>query len=112
MEKPPKRGRDVLFEASTPLGFSVRCTRSHWEFIVTYKHPVLAGREKEVEETLVDPDGVQRSRKAEEVFLFYRGVPPRWLCALAMRQNSDGFLITAYPTDAIKAGDQIWTKSK
>ncbi len=102
----------ALFEVPTPLGFSVRCTRAYWEFIVTYKHPVMAGREKEIQETLRDPDEVRRSRKAAEIFLFYRGGPPRWLCAVAKRQNSGGVLITAYPTDAIKAGERIWTKSK
>ncbi len=106
------RGEDLLFEVLTPLGFLVRCTRSYWEFIVTYKHPVMADREKEIEETRRDPDEVRRSRKATDVFLFYRGGPPRWLCAVTRWQNGTGFLITAYPTDAIKAGEQIWTKSK
>ena|ERR1700730_9077442 len=113
MPKRPKQSREnILFEVPTPLGFLVSCTRTYWEFIVTYKHPILAGREKEVEETLRDPNEVRRSRKAAEVFLFYRGGPARWLCAVTRRQNSNGFLITAYPTDAIKAGKQIWTKSK
>ena len=113
MAKPSELSRgDLLFEVSTPLGFSVRCTRAYWEFIVTYKHPVLAGREKEVEETLRDPDQVRRSRKDPKVFLLYRGSAPRWLCAVTRQQNNGGFLITAYPTNAIKAGEQIWTKSK
>ncbi len=42
----------MQFETLTPLGFSVGCTRAHWELIVNAKHPVLAGRTKEVEETL------------------------------------------------------------
>jgi hypothetical protein len=52
-------GLDIL----TPLGFSVTCTRARWQFIVSYKHPVLAGREKEIEATLSDPNEVRRSRK-------------------------------------------------
>jgi hypothetical protein len=102
----------VLFEVLTPLGFSVRCTRAHWRFIVTYKHPVLAGREKEVEATLIDPNEIRRSRKDANVFLFYKGGPPRWLCAVARRRDNGGFVITAYPTDAIKAGEQVWAKLK
>jgi hypothetical protein len=34
---------EMLFEVATPLGFSVRVSRAHWEAIVTIKHPVMAG---------------------------------------------------------------------
>jgi hypothetical protein len=44
-------------------------------------------------------------------FLFYRGIAPRWLCAVVQRDDDAGFLITAYPTDAVKAGETIWTRS-
>jgi hypothetical protein len=100
------------FEVSTPLGFAVHCTRAYWRFIVSEKHPVLAGREAEVKATLSDPDEIRRSRKDPHVFLFYRGNAPRWLCAVVRRGNGTGFLITAYPTDAVKAGETIWTRSR
>jgi hypothetical protein len=103
---------DLLFDVATPLGFNVRCTRSYWEFIVTYKHPVLEGREAEVQQVLADPDEVRRSRKDLNVMLFYGGAGSRWLCAVARREDGTAFLITAYPTDAIKAGDRTWTRSK
>jgi len=80
--------------------------------LVTEKHPVLAGREEEVRQVLADPDEVRRSRKDPGVPLFYRGLSPRWLCAVARRQDGAAFLLTAYPTDAIKAGESIWTESK
>ena len=35
---------DLILEVQTPLGFSVSCTRSYWEFIVTQKHLFLRGR--------------------------------------------------------------------
>lgn len=41
-----------------------------------------------------------------------RGSSPRWLCAVTRREDGTGFLITAYPTDAVKAGETIWTKSR
>jgi hypothetical protein len=102
----------LVFDVLTPLGFSVRCTGAYWYFIVNEKHPVLLGHEEEVRQTLVDPDEIRKSRKDTRVFLFYKGASPRWLCAVARRENGEGFLITAYPTDAIKAGERIWTKSK
>lgn len=103
---------DLAFEVSTPLGFTVRCTRTYWEFIVSEKHPVLTGRDEEVKQALADPDEVRRSRRGPHVLLFYRGASPRWLCAVIRREDGTGFLITAYPTDAIKAGEEIWTRSK
>lgn len=102
----------LLFEVPTPLGFRVRCTRAYWEFIVTYKHPVLRGQEREIEEVLANPDEARRSRRDPSVLLFYHGSEPRWLCAVVRREDGSGFLITAYPTDAIKAGETIWKRSK
>jgi len=78
---------------------------------VTQKHPVLAGHEDDVRKTLMDPDEVRRSRRDPAVYLFYRGTRPRWLCAVARREQGTGVLITAYPTDAIKAGERVWTRS-
>jgi hypothetical protein len=84
---------ELALEVLTPLGFVVRCTRPYWDFIVSKKHPTLAGRERDVERVLADPDQVRRSRKDQDVLLFSR------------------LLITAYPTDSIKAGETIWTRS-
>ena len=102
----------LQIEVRTPLGFSVRCSQAYWQFIISEKHPVLAGREAEVQETLADPDEIRRSRKNPEMFLFYRGNAPRWLCAVVRRGHGAGFLITAYPADAVKAGEAIWTRSR
>ena len=46
---------ELAFEVTTPLGFSVRCTRDYWRFVVAEKHPVLGGREGELVEVLSDP---------------------------------------------------------
>ncbi|MBC6480924.1 MAG: hypothetical protein GDA56_27245 [Hormoscilla sp. GM7CHS1pb] len=71
----------------------------------------MLGREVDVQETLRMPDEICRSREDPQVYLFYRlERPKRWLCAVAKRLNGEGFLITAYPTDAIKEGEQIWVK--
>ncbi len=102
-------GGELIFEIVTPLSFTVRCTSGYWEFITTYKHPLLVGREREVERALANPTQVRRSRKDPEVYLFYGGAAPRWTCAVTRRSGNDGFLITAYPTDAIKAGEIVWT---
>jgi len=45
------------------------------------------------------------------VLLFYKAeAPKRWTCAVVKRTQNEGFLVTAYPTDAIKEGVRIWPK--
>ena|SRR5437867_3969697 len=103
---------ETLFEVQTPLGFRVRLPRARCELIVTVKHPVMAGREKDVQQTLRSPDQVRQSQTDATVLLFYRGErDDRWTCAVIKRvDNDDAFVITAYPTDAIKEGETIWTR--
>lgn len=102
---------DILFTASTPLGFQVRVTQAYWEIIVTVKHPIMEGREDDVKKTLEDPDEIRQSKSDESVYLFYRTErEKRWICAVSKRTGDEGFLITTYPTDAIKEGVQIWHK--
>lgn len=104
-------GGDLLFVAATPVGFRVRVTCAYWVLITTVKHPVMAGREQDVQRTLEHPDEVRQSRSDPAVYLFYSlAHQGRWICAVVKRLNGDGFLITAYPTDAIKEGIRIWPK--
>lgn len=100
----------LLFEVRTPLGFRVRATRARWAMPVTAKHPVMQGREDDVQAALGDPSEIRRSRSDRDVYLFYRPERPgRWICAVAKRLHDEGVLITAYPTDAIKAGERLWS---
>lgn len=100
---------DLLFEAMTPLGFRVRVRHSYWQLIVTIKHPVMVGRESDVRDTLENPSEIRLSKYDPAVYLFYSPKRKgRWVCAVARRLNGDGFLITTYPTDAIKEGTRIW----
>ena len=102
---------ELLFEVLTPLGFWVRVTRERWQLITTAKHPVMAGREAFVKATLENPEQIRQSRSDPQVLLFYHAEgSSRWVCAVAKRAADQGFLITAYPTDAIKEGTPIWPK--
>jgi hypothetical protein len=86
----------TLFEVATRPGFRVRVPVVRWELIVTTKHPAMRGRGEDVRGALGDPDEIRHGR---------------WICAVARRvDDRDGFLITAYPTDAIKEGTRVWTK--
>ena len=71
----------------------------------------MAGREDVVRSTLESPEEVRLSRSGDDVFLFYQAEGSnRWVCAVAKQAADQGFLITAYPTDAIKEGTKVWPK--
>ena len=101
----------ILFKVLTPLGFWVHVTRAYWQLITTIKHPVMAGREADTQDTLRHPDEIRSSRRDPQVYLFYKSQHiERWVCAVAKRSDGEGFLITAYPTDSIKEGERIWPR--
>jgi plasmid stabilization system protein ParE len=98
----------MKFEILTPLGFTVRTTESYWLRLLT-KHPDIAELEELVQQALASPDEIRCSSRDERVLLFYLArQEKRWVVAVARRLNGDGFLITAYQTDAIKEGESIW----
>ncbi len=102
---------ELLIDSLTPLGFRVQVTRQRWELISTAKHPVMAGREGAVREALETPEEVRQSRTDPQVLLFYNvEMPRRWTCAVTRQVPDGAFLVTAYPTDAIKEGVRIWPK--
>lgn len=75
------------------------------------KHPVLRGRHTELSARLETPDEIRRSRQDETVLLFYRRIgQARCVCTVVKLVGVDGFLITAYPMDAIKAGEHVWSR--
>ena len=101
----------LLFEVFTPLGFGVRVTRERWTLITTAKHPVMAGREDVVKTTLEHPEQSpsESLRSSGSTLLPSRGHGSVGVCGREAGHGSR-FLITAYPTDAIKEGTQIWPK--
>lgn len=97
-----------MFEVLTPLGFTVRTTEAYWQKLIV-KHPDIADLCDLVQATLHLPDEIRRSSHDSNVLLFYRSHREnRWVVAVTRKLNGDGFLITAYQTDAIKEGESIW----
>lgn len=71
----------------------------------------MHGEEKDVYRTMNDPDEIRRSKKAADIFLFYKCISMnRWICCVVKKIDGEGFLITTYPTDNIKKGEVIWRK--
>ncbi len=71
----------------------------------------MAGQESIVKNTLQTPAQIRVSRSNASVYLCYRQErTDRWICAVAKSLNGEGFLITAYPTEAIKEAVRAWPK--
>lgn len=101
MEPKPK------FEVTSSLGKRIRISDEYWQTIIETKHPVMAGREELVKRALTSPEQVRRSRKDTAVHLHYRKSHGHYCCVVVKHLNGDGFVVTAYLTDTIKAGEVI-----
>ena len=105
------RDDEFFFEVMTPLGFCVHVTKAYWQVITEFKHPVMRGRAEEVKAALQKPSEIRVSKTDRRVYLFYKPERVgRWVCAVVKRLDGDGFLITTYPTDAIKEGKRVWPR--
>ena len=98
------------FDILTPLNFRVRTSDRYWQKLIA-KHPDIEVLETEVKQTLSSPDEIRQSSHDANVLLFYRTLrEKRWVVAVSRRLGGEGFLITAYQTDAIKEGETLWRK--
>lgn len=96
------------FEILTPLKFTVRTSEEYWQKIIQ-KHPDIADLETEVQTALSNPNEIRKSSRDPNVLLFYLTLKEkRWVAVVTRRLNGDGFLITAYQTNAIKEGESLW----
>ncbi len=102
----------IYFEVESVLGKRIRTTKEHWKLISEVKHPIIKDYEKEVKETLINPDEIRQSKKDTSVYLYYKRLPKYFVCVLVKHLNSEGFIITAYLADKIKKGDIVWKKGQ
>jgi hypothetical protein len=101
---------DVLFEARTPLGFTVRVTKARWELIMAIKHPVMAGREAGVKLALESPDEIRQSRSDSQALLFYKEqANRRWVCAV-VKQGVRKVPDHGVPDGRVNEGTRKWPK--
>ncbi|WHZ14049.1 MAG: hypothetical protein OJF52_000884 [Nitrospira sp.] len=95
------------------FGRSVRLTEERTAHIL--RHQEMAGMETEIERVLQSPAEVRGSCSDDSVQLFYEFyaqtlVGGKWLCVVVKYPPDDAFVVTAYLTDQLKAGDTIWPK--
>lgn len=99
----------IYFSLKTPLDVEVKTTVEYWEHLITFKHPVMKGKEDIIKSVLEMPDEIRQSKIDKNVFLYYKQYDKLY-CVVARHRGMEGFLITAYPTDKVKEGEIIWTK--
>ena len=92
-------------------GRRVRLTAERLRHILD--HAEMGGMEREIEETLLHPVKVVRSRTDAAAELSYRycygtKVGDKWLCVVVKYLVDDAFVVTAYLTDSVKKGEQLW----
>ena len=79
------------------------------------EHPEMVGRERRIREVLQKPDVVFTSHKDSSVHVYYRHyergpVGSKHLMVAVKILEEDAFVITAFFTDEVKGGEQIWPR--
>ena len=97
----------MKFEVTSSLGKRIRLSEEYWQKIIETKHPVMTGQDELVKQALTNSEQVRRSRKDPAVHLHYRKSDGRYCCVVVKHLNGNGFVITAYLTDTIKAGEVV-----
>ena len=75
----------------------------------------MASLAEEIEQVLQRPAEVRISRSDAGVRMFYEFyahtvVGGKWLCVVVKYLPDDAFVITAYLTDRMKAGESVWPR--
>ena len=99
---------EIYFEVTSKLDKKVYVTKSRWKLIIKTKHLEIEGKEKEVKETLTNPDEIRQSKSDVSVYLYYKHYGKLSLSVVVKHKNGDGFIITAYFTNRIKEGKQFY----
>jgi hypothetical protein len=79
------------------------------------EHPEMAELESALAKTLRQPHYVIQSRTDPGAALSYRfyvgtKVGDKWLCVVVKYAANDAFVVTAYLTDQLKKGVQLWPR--
>jgi hypothetical protein len=78
-------------------------------------HPEIFGQIDKIQNTLLNPDIIVRSKTASDVELFYHHydvtlVSEKYLCVVVKTLADNMFIITAYFTNTIKGGEILWKR--
>ena len=63
---------EIYFSLKTPLNIEVRTTVQYWEYLVTFKHPLMKSKADIVKSVLQMPDEIRQSKVDKDVFPYYK----------------------------------------
>ena len=91
----------------------IRLTGNRLEHILTRAE--MEGQEDKISETLLIPDMIKKSKHDPVALLYYKlyaktPVTRKYLMVAVKVENGEGFILTSFFTDKIKAGETIWKK--
>lgn len=94
-------------------GRVVRLTTERWHHII--QHSEMTGQKRNLRMTVADPERVLTSRLDPTVRLYDRRfsaspVGAKYLMTAVKLLEDNGFIITAFYTDEIKGGAEVWAK--
>jgi hypothetical protein len=95
------------------FGREIRLTDERLAHIL--EHPEMKEMTGAVERVIWRPQIVRRSGTDASARLFYEFhsetvVGDKWLCVVVKYGESDAFVVTAYLTDKLKAGEDLWPR--
>lgn len=77
----------------------------------------MTGLEVAIEEAVASPERVVVSFADSDTRLYYRScrgtlVGDKYVCVVVKLRGADAFVLTAYLTDRVKRGAQVWPERK
>lgn len=95
-------------------GLAIRLTDERLAHI--REHPEMVGLDAAIEQALRQPEVVIQSASDDQAHLYYRyylgtRVGDKYLCVVVKVLPADAFVLTAYLTDKVKTGVQLWPTS-
>ena len=94
-------------------GRRIRLTEERLAHIL--EHPEMKDAEPLIEQTLANPEQVMESLSDTQARLYYRlyvgtRIGNKHLCVVVKMLEADAFVVTAYLTDKVKKGRQLWPR--
>lgn len=93
---------------------SVELTEERWQHIVA-EHPIMSEYREKLPTVLADPDYVKRSKRDEDVLLYYRYftdiLDGKFLLVVVKKYPQRSFILTGYVTRSIMKGESVWERS-
>lgn len=91
----------------------VELTEERWQHIVT-EHPEVREHQEKIPTVLADPEHVKRSKRDEQVMLYYRYfdtiLDGKYLLVVVKKGAARSFVLTAYLTNSVRKGETVWEK--